>query len=141
MTIGQRIAQKRKECSLSQEALGERLGVSRQSIYKWESDTALPEIEKLVALAKLFCPDQQLIQAGAGVACVLGQMFPFYLRFKGGKGFASYLGMTIALNWKLALVIVALVLLVTLITDYIVVGTVTTILVVPVAEGIMAQSF
>ena len=54
MTIGQRIARKRKEQGLSQEALGERLGVSRQSIYKWESDTALPEIDKLVALAKLY---------------------------------------------------------------------------------------
>ena len=54
MTIGQRIAQKRKEQGLSQEALGERLGVSRQSIYKWESDAALPEIDKLMALAKLF---------------------------------------------------------------------------------------
>lgn len=54
MTIGQRIAQKRKELGLSQEALGEKLGVSRQSIYKWESDTTLPEIEKLVALSRLF---------------------------------------------------------------------------------------
>ena len=54
MTIGQRIAQKRKERNLSQEALGEKLGVSRQSIYKWESDAALPEIDKLVALSKLF---------------------------------------------------------------------------------------
>ena len=34
MTIGQRIAQKRKEQGLSQEALGNQLGVSRQSIYK-----------------------------------------------------------------------------------------------------------
>ena len=40
MTVGQRIAQKRKELGLSQEALGERLGVSRQAIYKWESDAA-----------------------------------------------------------------------------------------------------
>ena len=54
MTLGQRTAQKRKELGLSQEALGERLGVSRQSIYKWESGTALPEIEKLIALSKLF---------------------------------------------------------------------------------------
>ena len=37
MTLGQRIAQHRKELGLSQEALGDRLGVSRQSIYKWES--------------------------------------------------------------------------------------------------------
>lgn len=54
MTVGQRIAQKRKEKGLSQEALGERLGVSRQAIYKWESDAALPEIEKLVNLSREF---------------------------------------------------------------------------------------
>lgn len=54
MTIGQRIAQKRKELGLSQEALGIELGVSRQSIYKWESDSSLPEVEKLIALAKRF---------------------------------------------------------------------------------------
>ena len=54
MTLGQRIAQKRKEQGLSQEALGDRLGVSRQSIYKWESDSALPEIDKLIALSRLF---------------------------------------------------------------------------------------
>ena len=54
MTIGQRIAQKRKERGLSQEQLGAELGVSRQAIYKWESDAALPEIEKLVALSRLF---------------------------------------------------------------------------------------
>ena len=54
MTIGQRVAQKRKELSLSQEALGDALGVSRQSIYKWESDSALPEIDKLIALSRLF---------------------------------------------------------------------------------------
>ncbi len=54
MTIGNRIAQKRKERGLSQEALGEQLGVSRQAIYKWESAAALPEIEKLIALSRLF---------------------------------------------------------------------------------------
>ena len=54
MTTGQRIALKRKEAGLSQETLGAELGVSRQSIYKWESDTALPEIDKLVALSRRF---------------------------------------------------------------------------------------
>ena len=54
MSIGQRIVQKRKELGLSQEALGEQMGVSRQAIYKWESDSTLPEIDKLVALSKLF---------------------------------------------------------------------------------------
>ena len=64
MTVGQRIAQKRKELGLSQEALGERLGVSRQAIYKWESDAALPEIEKLVNLSREF---------GVSVGWLLGE--------------------------------------------------------------------
>lgn len=54
MTVGQRVAQKRKEQGLSQEGLGEQLGVSRQAIYKWESDASLPEIDKLITLSKLF---------------------------------------------------------------------------------------
>lgn len=54
MTLGQRIAQKRKELGLSQEGLGEQLGVSRQAIYKWESDASLPEIDKLITLSKIF---------------------------------------------------------------------------------------
>lgn len=54
MTIGQRIALKRKEQSLSQEALGEALGVSRQSVYKWESDSALPEIDKMITMSRMF---------------------------------------------------------------------------------------
>ena len=54
MTVGQRIAQKRKEQGLSQEALGEALGVSRQSVYKWESDNALPEIDKFITMSRLF---------------------------------------------------------------------------------------
>ena len=54
MTIGQRIAEERKRLGLSQEALGERLGVSRQAISKWESDASVPEIDKLIVLSKLF---------------------------------------------------------------------------------------
>lgn len=54
MTLGQRIQELRKGQALSQEALGEKLGVSRQAISKWESDLTIPEIDKLVALSKLF---------------------------------------------------------------------------------------
>lgn len=88
-----------------------------------------------VFLAQLLFPELENIRAVVGVACVLGHMFPFYLKFRGGKGFASYLGMTLAINWKFALAVLALVVIVTLVTDYIVVGTVTTILSVPVYMG------
>ena len=54
MTIGERIAQLRKEHALSQEELGEQLNVSRQAIYKWESNASLPEVEKLIVLSRLF---------------------------------------------------------------------------------------
>ncbi len=54
LTIGQRIAVKRKELGLSQIELGERMGVSRQSVSKWEGDAAIPEIDKLIALSKLY---------------------------------------------------------------------------------------
>ena len=45
-TIGQRIAAKRRELGLSQIDLGEQMGVSRQSVSKWEADGAIPEIDK-----------------------------------------------------------------------------------------------
>lgn len=93
-----------------------------------------------VMLARMVFPEVPYIGAVAGVASVLGHIFPFYLKFKGGKGFASYMGMTLALNWKLALVIMALVLLVTVLTDYIVVGTTLTIVSVPMYLGFAEQS-
>ena len=54
MTLGQRIQELRKQNNLSQEALGEKLGVSRQAISRWEMDGAVPEIDKLIAMGKLF---------------------------------------------------------------------------------------
>ncbi|MFU7517875.1 glycerol-3-phosphate acyltransferase, partial [Clostridium sp. HCS.1] len=59
----------------------------------------------------------------AGVACVIGHIFPFYLKFKGGKGFASYIGMTIALDWQFAIALIILCVILTLITDYVVSAT------------------
>lgn len=93
-----------------------------------------------VFLARLLFPETAWIGAVAGVASVLGHIFPFYLKFKGGKGFASFYGMTLALSWKLALVIGVVIVLATLITDYIVVGTTLTVLSVPVYLGIAEHS-
>ena len=54
MTLGQRIQDLRKGKALSQEALGEALGVSRQAISKWEGDLTIPELDKLIAMSRLF---------------------------------------------------------------------------------------
>ena len=88
-----------------------------------------------VVLAKLLFSDLEYAGAVAGVAAVLGHIYPFYLKFKGGKGTASFVGLTLALNWKLALVVLAVIVLATIITDYIVIGTFSAILVVPAYMG------
>lgn len=80
---------------------------------------------------KLF-PGAAFCGVVAGVACVIGHMFPFYLRFRGGKGFASYLGMTLALNWRFALILLAVLAVLLIVTDYIVVCTMTTVVSFPV---------
>lgn len=54
MTLGEKIYKLRNERNLTQEQLAEKLGVTRQSISKWEGDLVKPEIEKLKAMAKLF---------------------------------------------------------------------------------------
>lgn len=54
MTISEKILYCRKRCGLSQEALAEKIGVSRQAISKWETGEATPELSKLALLAKTF---------------------------------------------------------------------------------------
>lgn len=54
MTLGRRIQELRKGMGLSQEELGERMKVSRQAISKWEGGQTIPELDKLIALSKLF---------------------------------------------------------------------------------------
>ena len=54
MTLGEKLSKLRKEYNYTQEQLADILGVSRQSISKWESDIAYPETDKLIKMGKLF---------------------------------------------------------------------------------------
>ena len=54
MTLGEKLSKLRKESNYTQEQLADILGVSRQSISKWESDIAYPETDKLIELGKIF---------------------------------------------------------------------------------------
>lgn len=95
----------------------------------------------VVLLARYLYGNLFAIGEVAGVSCILGHIFPFYLKFKGGKGFASYVGMTLALDWKFALVLILIIALVVLISDYIVSGTFSTMVLVPIYLGIMNHSY
>lgn len=123
------------------------LGASNATVlFGWGAGAAvaLHDIGKAalaVLLAKWLFPENELAGAAAGTACVLGHIFPFYLKFKGGKGLASYFGMTLALNWKLALIVAAVVILMTLITDYIAVGALSTIALVPAYTAVTTRNW
>lgn len=54
MTFGEKLIRLRKGQGLSQEALAEALGVSRQAVSRWEQGTALPDAGKLLPCARLF---------------------------------------------------------------------------------------
>ena len=54
MELGEKIAFCRKKAGLSQEALADRLGLSRQAISRWETGAAVPDLSKIVELSKLF---------------------------------------------------------------------------------------
>lgn len=54
MTFSEKLMELRKRGGWSQEQLADRLGVTRQSVSKWESGTATPELGKLVSLSELF---------------------------------------------------------------------------------------
>lgn len=54
MTTGEKLAMLRKGNNITQEQLAELLGVTRQSVSRWEMDLAFPETEKLIRLSKLF---------------------------------------------------------------------------------------
>lgn len=54
MTTGEKIAALRRDHKLSQEALGEKLGLSRQAVSKWEADQAVPTMDNLMELSRLF---------------------------------------------------------------------------------------
>ena len=54
MTLGNKISALRSAAQISQEDLAEKLGVSRQSVSKWEMDQAIPQIDKVLLLCELF---------------------------------------------------------------------------------------
>ena len=54
MTFNEKLVTLRKDSGMSQDALAEKLGVSRQAVSKWELGTAMPETKNIVQLAEIF---------------------------------------------------------------------------------------
>ena len=54
MSFAEKLRTLRKQAGMSQEKLAEKLGVARQAITKWETDTGIPDIENIMAISALF---------------------------------------------------------------------------------------
>ncbi len=54
MTLGEKIQELRRRYGMSQDALAERLEVSRQAVSKWERDEAVPETDKIIRISQVF---------------------------------------------------------------------------------------
>ena len=87
----------------------------------WGVLVALLDIAKgaLATLLPMWIfPDLYYLQYVCGSAAVLGHIFPFYLNFDGGKGFAAYIGMMLAINWIFGLIALVSMILITIIVNY-----------------------
>ena len=75
-----------------------------------------------------------------GTAVIIGHMFPFWMHFKGGKGFASLLGMTLALNWKILSAMLVILVVIMITTKYIALATITCAIILPIAWYLLGGS-
>ena len=87
---------------------------------------------------KLF-PELAYSFAVTGAACILGHVFPFYMKFKGGKGLACLGGMILAFDWRVFLIMLAAEIVVAIVIDYICFVPLTASAVFPVVYGMMRR--
>lgn len=76
----------------------------------------------VVLVIKALFPGDINLAYLAGIMAVLGHIFPFFIKFRGGKGVATLVGMMFGVDWKLGILFALLVIIPALVTDYIVAG-------------------
>ena len=93
----------------------------------------------MVTLAQCFVPTLPYAGAFAGVACILGHVFPVFMRFRGGKGLACLGGFVLAYDYRIFLILFTLELILVLIVDYICVVPISASILFPLIYHIMTQ--
>lgn len=76
MELNERIAQLRKQAGLTQEQMGERLGVSRQAVSKWESGQANPDVAYVAEMCRLFGVSSDWLLLGRSETAAAGPVCP-----------------------------------------------------------------
>ena len=83
MTMADRIQYLRKTKGLSQEELADQVGVSRQSVSKWESEQSSPDLEKIIIMSELFEVTTDYILKGIEPVAITSKktVYSLYLGF------------------------------------------------------------
>ncbi len=89
-----------------------------------------------VLVVKWIYPDSPDLAYLSGIMAIIGHIFPFYLKFRGGKGVATLVGMMFGLDWKLGILFALLVAVPALLADYIVIGSFTSFIALPIVTYI-----
>ncbi|MGN0629404.1 MAG: glycerol-3-phosphate acyltransferase [Oscillospiraceae bacterium] len=76
----------------------------------------------------------------AGAMAIVGHIFPFWMKFSGGKGLAPFMGTVLFVDWRIFLIFSVLIAAITLITDYIAIGTLVVSLIMPIYAVIAEYS-
>ena len=92
-----------------------------------------------VLAATWLWPDQPQFPGIAAIGAFLGHLYPVWLRFRGGKGVATLIGIVAALHWPCALIIGAVWLLMLAVTRYSSVAGMTAAIAAPVSAAVMAR--
>lgn len=96
-----------------------------------------------VLLVRYFAPEAiaPALSLFAGGAAVLGHLFPVWLKFKGGKGFSTFIGINLALYWPVVLVFGATWLLIAVLTRYSSLATLVATAMTPVYLFLLGQNW
>ncbi len=104
---------------------------------------ALVDILKAYAAVRLsesLFPGYAFAGTIAATAVILGHIFPFYMSFRGGKGFASLGGAVLALDYRMFLALLVIAVFVAFVTDYICFAPMSVALIFPAVYGFVNKS-
>ncbi len=93
----------------------------------------------VMLLMPVIFKDVPYIAEIAGVSCIIGHIFPVFMKFKGGKGLASFGGMVLAIDPRLFGLLLAVEIIVLLIVDYICIVPITAVIIIPIVYGIFGS--
>ena len=84
-------------------------------------------------------PDLSMLIVVSGSMAVIGHIFPFFMGFRGGKGMACFMGMCLGINAPLGFYCILFVIVSTIVTDYVAVGSIIAYIILPILLAISPE--